>query len=77
MISKRQGDQRKLSFLEKKNTPQHGRCIHYEHLETSHHLMDRAMNQSTHRFHKIFFHISKCLACNAEKTLQLKITKKE
>ena len=25
----------------------------------------------------IFFHISKCLACNAEKTLQLKITKKE
>ena len=77
MISKRQGDQRKLSFLEKKNTPQHGRCIHYEHLETSHHLMDRAMNQSTHQFHKIFFHISKCLACNAEKTLQLKITKKE
>ena len=42
----------------------------------SHHLMDRAMKQSTHQFHKIFFHISKCLACNAEKTLQLKITKK-
>ena len=40
----------------------------------SHHLMDRAMKQSTHQFHKIFFHISKCLACNAEKTLQLKIT---
>ena len=35
------------------------------------------MKQSTHRFHKIFFHISKCLACNTEKTLQLKITKKE
>ena len=34
------------------------------------------MKQSTHQFHKIFFHISKCLACNAEKTLQLKITKK-
>ena len=33
----------------------------------SHHLMDRAMKQSTHQFHKIFFHISKCLACNAEK----------
>ena len=40
------------------------------------HLMDRAMKQST-QLHKIFFHISKCLACNAEKLLQLKITKKE
>ena len=38
--------------------------------------MDRAMKQSTRQFHKIFVHISKCLACNAEKTLQLKITKK-
>ena len=34
------------------------------------------MKQCAHQFHKIFFHISKCLACNAEKTLQLKITKK-
>ena len=34
------------------------------------------MMQLTHQFHKRFFHISKCLACNAEKTLQLKITKK-
>ena len=38
--------------------------------------MGRAIKQSTHQFHKIFFHISKCLACNTEKTLQLKITKK-
>ena len=38
--------------------------------------MDQAMKQSTHQFHKIFFHISKRLACNAEKLLQLKITKK-
>ena len=37
--------------------------------------MDRLMKQSTRQFHKIFFHISKCLACNAEKALQLKITK--
>ena len=37
----------------------------------SHHLMDRAMKQSTHQFHKIFFHISKCLACNAEKLLNI------
>ena len=42
----------------------------------SHHLMDCAMKQSTHQFHKNFFHISKCLACNVEKTLQLKITKR-
>ena len=38
--------------------------------------MDRAMEQSTCQFHKIFFHISKYLASNAEKTLQLKMTKK-
>ena len=37
----------------------------------------RRVEQSTHQFYKIFFHISKCLACNVEKTLQLKITKKE
>ena len=50
--------------------------ILYEHPEISHNLMNRAMKQSTHQFHRIFFHISKCLACNAKKTLQLKITKK-
>ena len=43
----------------------------------SHHFMDRAMKQTTHQFHKIVFHISKSLACNAEKLLQLKITKKK
>ena len=43
----------------------------------SHHVMDRAMKQSTYQFYKTFFHISKCLACNAEKTLLLEITKKE
>ena len=36
----------------------------------SHHLMDQAMKQSTHQFYKIFFHISKCLACNTEKTVK-------
>ena len=35
------------------------------------------MKQSAHQFHKILFHISKCLACIVEKTLQLKITKKK
>ena len=34
----------------------------------SHHLMDRAMKQSTRQFYNIFFHIPKCLASNAEKT---------
>ena len=38
--------------------------------------MDRAMKQRTHQFHKILFHISKCLVQNAEKTLK-KTTKKE
>ena len=76
-ISKKQGDQRKHSFLEKNNTQYKGKWIYYDQPEISHHLMDCAIKQSTHQFHKIFFHISKCLACNAEKTLQLKITKKE
>ena len=34
------------------------------------------MKKATHQFHKILSHISKCLACNVEKTLQLKITKR-
>ena len=77
-ISRRQGDESKHNFLEKKKYFMKWKMrIHYEHREISHQLMDRAMKQSTHQFHKIFFHISKCLACNAEKTLQLKITKKE
>ena len=36
-----------------------------------------SLKQSTHQFYKIFFYISKCLACNGEKTLQIKITKKK
>ena len=52
--------------------------IYYEHPEISLRLIDCAMKKSTHQFHKIFFHMSKCLAGNAEnKTLQLKITKNE
>ena len=38
--------------------------------------MDRAMNQLTHQFHKIFFHISKCLVCNAEKNTTVENNKK-
>ena len=51
--------------------------ILYEHPEISYYFMDRAMKQSIHQFHRTFFHISKCLACNAKKTLQLKITNKK
>ena len=38
--------------------------------------MDRTMKQSTHQFHKILFHISKCLACNAEKNITVEDNKK-
>ena len=39
--------------------------------------MDRAMKQSAHQFHKIFVHISKCLACNAEKIITVEDNKKK
>ena len=42
-ISKRQGDQRKHSFLEEKKTLSKGKWIHYEHPEIPYHLIDRAM----------------------------------
>ena len=42
----------------------------------SHHLTDYAMKQSTHQFNKIFFLISKCLACNAEKNITVEDIKK-
>ena len=61
-IRKRQGDQRKQGFLDKKSTPEKGKWNHYEHPELSHQLMDHAMKQSTHQFPKIFFKIFKCLA---------------
>ena len=49
-----------------------GKWINYEHPEISHHVMDRAMKQSTRQLHEIFFHISKCLARNAEKNITVK-----
>ena len=59
-ISRRQGDESKHSFLEKKKYFMKWKMpIHYEHREISHQLMDRAMKQSTHQFHKIFFPVSK------------------
>ena len=38
--------------------------------------MDRAMKQSTHQFRKMFFHISKYLACNAKKNIAVEDNKK-
>ena len=38
--------------------------------------MNRAMKQSTRQFHKIFFHILKCLACNVEKNITVEDNKK-
>ena len=38
--------------------------------------MDRAMKESTHKFTKILFHISKCLACNAGKNITVEDKKK-
>ena len=55
---------------------EHSKYTHYGHSEISQHLMDRAMKQSTRQFHKIFFHISKCLACNAEKNITVEDNKK-
>ena len=34
------------------------------------------MKQSTHQFRKIFFHISKYLACNAKKNIAVEDNKK-
>ena len=38
--------------------------------------MGRAMKQSALQFHKIFFHISKCLAQNPEKNITVEDNKK-
>ena len=71
MIRKRQGERRKNSFLERK------KILHKKENEftMSTSLDGGAMKQLIQQFHKIFFHILKCLACNAEKLLQWKITK--
>ena len=68
-IRKRQGDQRKHSFLENEFT-MNTRKYHITWWIV-------LWNNRLINFTKYFVHISKCLACNTEKTLQLKITKKE
>ena len=73
-ISKRQGDQKKHSFLEKK-TLWKGKGIHYKHPEISHHLMDRAMKQQTYQFHKIFFSYLKMFTIQCRKNIRVEDNK--
>ena len=70
-INKRQGDWRKHSFLERK------KILHKRENGFTMSTSLDGSKQPTQQFHKIFFHISNCLACNAEGLLQSKITKKE
>ena len=53
-ISKRQGEQKKLSFLERKKYYIKGEMDSLWAPRISHHLMDQ-VKQSTHQFHKTFF----------------------
>ena len=61
------------SFLESKGLHkiENGFTIN-NHPEISYQLMDRVIKYSIHQLHKKFFHISKCTASNAEKTLELR-----
>ena len=43
--------------------------MHYEHPEISHQLMDCAMKQSTHQFHKLFFSYLKMFSMQCRKNI--------
>ena len=66
-ISNRQGYQRKHSFLEKTNNSIKGKMDSLWTPRNITSLDDGAIKQSTHQFHKKIFHLSKRLACSAEK----------
>ena len=78
-ISKRQRGQNKHSFLEKKILHKRENeftiSIQKKH-HYKHHSIDRAIKQLTDQFHKIFFYISKCLACNTEKYIAVEDNQK-
>ena len=60
-------------FLRKKGLQKIGNGLTInKHPEISYQLKKRVMKLSFHQFHKKCFHISKCTACNAEKTLELR-----
>ena len=73
VISKRQGDQRKQNFLEKKILQKGEIGLT---TNTQKYQLLCAMKQLTRHLHEIFFHISKCLACNAEKNVTVEDNKK-
>ena len=77
VISKRQGDRRKYIFLERKkklHKRENGFTVSTQNITS----MDGSSYEAIHSsISQIFFHISKSLACNAEKLLQLNITKKK
>ena len=75
-ISKRQGYQRKHSFLEKKINSIIGKRDSLWTPRNIKSLDDHAIKQSTHQFHEKILHLSRCLACSAEKKEELK-TKKQ
>ena len=71
-ISKRQGNQRKQNFLEKKILQK--KEIVFT-TNTQKYQLLCAMKQLTRPLREIFFHISKCLACNAEKNVTVEDNK--
>ena len=74
-IRKRQGDQRKHSFLGKKvlHKMENGFTMNTRNIASLDGLCYKSIDSS---ISQIFFHASKCLACNTEKILQMQITKK-
>ena len=64
-----------IVFLRKKNTPQKGKWIHYEHTETSYHLMDGAMKQS-HISQNIFSYL-KMFSMQCRKNIKVEDNKKK
>ena len=76
-ISKRQGDQRKHSFLKRKkilHKKENGFTVSTQNITSLAVLGYEAIHSS---ISQNSFSYLKMLACNAEETLQLKITKKE
>ena len=71
--SKRQEDQKKHNFFRQKGLHkiENGLTIN-KHTETSYQLMNRVIKKTNYKFYKKIFHISKCAACSAEKTLELR-----
>ena len=75
-ISKKQGDQRKHSFLEKKNTSQKEKWIQYEHPELTS-LDESCCEAFDSSISQILFSDLKMFRMQCRKTLQLKITKND